>query len=225
MAAILEEASNRETKVHVCLDEANSYAKYLGLTRRFSIFWRSADQNKQNNAMKKQDSRPMNTYEMAMAVQKTAAETNQQACNTLQGTGTRIEKMMVEVMEARGEATKLVSVDNFLKEHEQLQLDVRKKRNLMSTEQRVQEEKDEKLKAKDVGSKRKGVVDKQESFLQHMEKLKAKETAKNTVKSSSKMRRKETEEKVNKILENTANVTKILESQLRELQLRGWNDN
>jgi hypothetical protein len=38
------------------------------------------------------------------------------------------------------------------------------------------------------------------------------------------MRRKETEEKVNKILESTANVTKILENQLRELQSRGWNE-
>jgi hypothetical protein len=221
MAAILEEANNRETKVHVCLDEANSYAKYLGLTRRFSVYWRSSDIAQQNAAVKNTTSRPMNTYELAMATQKT--ETTH-AFNALQGTGARIEKMMVEVMQARGEATKLISVDNFLKEHEQLQLDVRRKRNLMSTEQRVQEEKEETMKAKDVGSKRKGVVDKQECFLQHLEKLKAKEIAKNTTKSSSNVRRKETEEKVNKILENTANVTKILENQLRELQSRGWND-
>lgn len=225
MAAILEEANNRETKVHVCLDEANSYAKYLGLARRFSIYWRSADITNQNKSMAKTSGSPMNTYEMAMAVQKTTAEAKtHNAFNSLQGTGSRIEKMMVEVMEARGKATKLISVDNFFKEHEQLQLDVRRKRNLMSTEQRVQEEKEEKIKARDIGSKRKGVVDKQEAFLQHMEKLKAKESAKSTLKSSSKLRRKETEEKVNKILENTANVTKILENQLRELQLRGWND-
>ena len=58
----------------------------------------------------------------------------------------------------------------------------------------------------------------------HLEKMKAKEEANNNSKSSSKIRRKETEDKVNKILESTANVTKILESQLRELQSRGWNE-
>jgi hypothetical protein len=204
--------------VHVCLDEANSYAKYLGLARRFSVYWRSADIDKTSI---RPDAKPMNTYEMAMAMQNTGSS---HALNTLQGTGNRIEKMMVEVMEARGEATKLISVDNFLKEHEQLQLEVRRKRNLMSTEHRVQEDREEKIKAKDVGSKRKGVVDKQESFIQHLEKMKAKEEAAKNAKSSSKMRRKETEEKVNKILESTANVTKILENQLRELQSRGWNE-
>ena len=155
MAAILEEANNRETKVHVCLDEANSYAKYLGLTRRFSVYWRSSDIAQQNAAVKNTTSRPMNTYELAMATQKT--ETTH-AFNALQGTGARIEKMMVEVMQARGEATKLISVDNFLKEHEQLQLDVRRKRNLMSTEQRVQEEKEETMKAKTWARNEKGLL-------------------------------------------------------------------
>lgn len=221
LAAILEEANNRETKVQVCLDEANSYAKYLGLSRRFAAYWRSGDMNNQGTTLRRPDAKPLNTYEMAMAMQKTDSS---HAFNTLQGTGTRIEKMMIEVMESRGEVTKLISVDNFLKEHEQLQLDVRRKRNLMSTEHRVQEDKAEKIKAKDATGKRKGVVDKQESFLIHLEKMKAKDDANRNTKSSSKIRRKETEEKVNKILESTANVTKILEDQLRELQSRGWNE-
>ena len=222
LSAIVDEANNRETKVHVCLDEANSYAKYLGLTRRFSLYWRAPDLNSKNiTAYKKADSRPMNTYEMSKTVGKTDPNT---AIDSLIGTGRRIEKMMVEVFEARGEATKLMSVDNFFKEHEQLQLDVRRKRNLMSTEQRVQEDREEKNKSKEANAKRKGVVDKQEAFLLHLEKIKAKETAKAATKSSSKIRRKETEEKVNKILDNTANVTKILQEQLRELQSRGWNE-
>lgn len=222
MAAILEEANNRETKVNVCLEEANSYAKYLGLTRRFNIFWRSSDINNRFASTRELGARPMNTYEMAMATQK-AVEHNPNVRSSLQGTGTRIEKMMVEVMEKRGEATKLITADNFLKEHEQLQLEVRRKRNLMSTEARVQEEREEKNKAKDTGGKRKGVVDDQEAVLLHLERMKAKEASKSGAKSSF-VRRKETEEKVNKILENTANVTKILENQLRELQSRGWND-
>mmetsp|Transcript_17359 Transcript_17359/g.29054 ORF Transcript_17359/g.29054 Transcript_17359/m.29054 type:complete len:510 (+) Transcript_17359:116-1645(+) len=221
MSAILEEANNRETKVHVCLDEANSYAKYLGLSKRYSVYWRSGEMNNQSTAIRKPNSKPLNTYEMAMAMNKTDSS---HAFNTLQGTGSRIEKMMIEVMEARGDVTKLMNVDNFLREHESLQIEVRRKRNLMSTEHRVQEDREEKIKAKDVGGKRKGVVDKQESFLIHLEKMKAKEEANNNSKSSMKIRRKETEEKVNKILESTANVTKILENQLRELQSRGWNE-
>lgn len=221
MSAILEEANNRETKVHVCLDEANSYAKYLGLSKRYSVYWREGEMNTHATAIRKPNSKPLNTYEMAMAMNKTDSS---HAFNTLQGTGSRIEKMMIEVFEARGEVTKLMNVDNFLKEHESLQIDVRRKRNLMSTEHRVQEDREEKIKAKDIGGKRKGVIDKQESFLLHLEKMKAKDEAQNSFKSSSKIRRKKTEEKVNKILENTANVTKILENQLRELQSRGWNE-
>lgn len=221
MAAILEEASNRETKVNVCLEEANAYAKSLGLTRRFSLYWRSPDIAQQNASMKKFDAKPMNTYEMAMAAQKTDSH---HAFNTLQGAGARIEKMLVEVMEARGEATRLISVDAFFKDHEHLQLEVRRKRNLMSTEHRAQEEREEKIKAKEVGAKRKGVVDKQESFLQHLENMKVKEDASSSAKSSSKVRRKQTEERVNRILQSTAGVTRVLEDQLRELQARGWNE-
>lgn len=221
MAAILEEANNMESKVHVCLDEANSYAKYLGLQKRFSLYWRSSEMN--NMSSKKPTQRSMNTYEMARAIQRASTQDLNNTCEALEGAGSRLEKMMVEVMEARGEATKVISVDNFFREHEQLQLDVRRKRNLMSTEQRAQEDKDEKNKAKEASSKRKGVVNKQNSLLDQLEQLKERESPKKTERPGTKERRKETEEKINKILENTANVTKILENQLRELQSRGWN--
>jgi vacuolar-type H+-ATPase subunit I/STV1 len=203
-----------ENKIYVYLDESNSYAKYLGLTVRFSVYWRSSELNDKNASIGLQKKN-------STAVQD---ETQRLPLSTLHGAGARIEKMMIEVMEARGEATKIISVDNFLKEHERLQLEVRRRRNLMSTEQRVQEDKDEKAKAKFVNSRRKGVVDKQEALLQHLEKMKEQKNEKSTINKDSKARRREIEEKVSKIIENTAKVTKTLQAQLHELQSRGWNE-
>lgn len=159
--------------------------------------------------------------------------------------GKRIEKMMIEVMTIPGEPTQLIQLDKFYAEHNRLQMELRKKRNLMTKSEKIKNYEIENNEiTKDVNSmnKRRGVKDNGNGLIidndkknhiefdginiENLQKLnnnnkKKDEKNKKEMKNISKQI---TEEKLVKILEETKNVTAVLENQLKELKLRGWNE-
>jgi hypothetical protein len=253
----MEEAYLMESKAYGCVDEANAYAKALGLKTRYSIYARD-----DNHSSKQQFLRTKSSLTDLLSAHKARQETqiapppNQHLSSATQdqdfylthiteimkGCGQRLEKMCVEVMGVPGEATQLISLEKFYAEHNKLQLEIRRKRNLMSTGDRkvnIEMERNEINRSGETGGgamvRRKtlgvglgGVLDPDELlFLQQSERV----GGGGKIKKKSKEARREesakqvTEEKLIKILEDTREVTRVLEDQLKELKMRGWNVN
>lgn len=151
---------------------------------------------------------------------------NEQALpnKTIEGAGRRIERMMIEVMGVAGEPTQLLSLDKFYAEHDKLQMEVRRQRNLMPSAQRAEEMKLEK--EQDISTQKPGGGVKRRGT-KHMisfDDMKANTDKKKHPEVNTKVSKKEKMERLNKILADTVDVTKVLEDQLKELQSRGWNE-
>jgi len=208
-------------RAYACVEEANAYCKALGLKRRYSVYARNAQENAHNRTMAKAASAPL--------LGVTAAQTRAEMEKTVgSGAGARIERMMIEVMGQPGEPTQLLSLSKFYSEHDKLQMEVRRRRNLMPSNQRAQEMRNEKEEVKSKQNnlvKRRGI--KQGSIQMDGDTNIAAITSKKKSKHPTdvKLSKAETEEHLNRILAETKDVTKVLEDQLRELQTRGWNEN
>jgi hypothetical protein len=256
---VMEEAYLMESKAYGCVDEANAYAKALGLRKRYSIFTRNENQDS-----KQQFLRTKSSLNDLLAAQKALQETQTQqqhpAATTttptallsqefyhkhiteiMRGCGSRLEKMCIEVMGVPGEPTQLISLDKFYAEHSKLQLEIRKRRNLMTKTERkanVSIENNEISKSgggesgSGSGSKRRAPTVYQTTALldpDDLARLQDNSNGKQKREKEKERRRGEektkqvTEETLLKILEDTKEVTKILEDQLKELKQRGWN--
>ena len=160
---------------------------------------------------------------------------------SIKGAGDRIGKMAVEVS-GEGEATTLISMEKFFREHAALRDAIRRHRSLIPASQQAAEVKNEQLRdLKQAGAKsrRGGVLRADESNQQSGAQRDAGDGAfprsptafvdltygtEGGTQPLKKLTRKETEDYLKRILENTVNVTKVLEEQLKELQARGWNE-
>lgn len=216
-----------QAKCYTCVEEANSYAKYLGIRKRYTVFIKDTRDHAQSVKLKEQ----------------LHAGTNFDAFGTIDGAGDRIGKMAIEVIGEPGEPTSLISMEKFFREHEFLHDSLRKHRSLIPVSQQVAEAKCEEQdrNSSSSKSKRRGGMAKaidgsgDEPRKYEIEKnaflLPRSPTAfvdysydaNNGHQPIHKLSRKETEEYLKKILDNTVNVTKVLEEQLTELQSRGWN--
>jgi hypothetical protein len=162
---------------------------------------------------------------------------------SIKGAGDRIGKMAVEVS-GDGEATTLISMEKFFREHASLRDAIRKHRSLIPASQQAAEVKNEQLRdLKQAGGKtRRGGMMRADEVNQDKDAQRdagaegafpRSPTAfvdltyggtEGGAQPLKKLTRKETEEYLKRILENTVNVTKVLEEQLKELQARGWNE-
>lgn len=206
-------------RAYACVEEACAYAKTLGLKKRYSVFSKTAAESAHGKSLARAYSTPI--LGGNAATQNAHADAMHK---TVSGAGRRIERMMIEVMGEPGKPSQLISLDKFYSEHDRLQMEVRRQRNLMPSAQRAEElrlEKERELeKEKNTApSKRRGIKNSIVSFdelvLTEGKKKKQGET---------KLSKKEKEEKLNKILADTMEVTNVLEEQLKELQARGWNE-
>jgi hypothetical protein len=160
---------------------------------------------------------------------------------SIKGAGDRIVRMMVEVTDNGAHTSALISIEKFYRDHEELHAAIRKHRSLIPVDQQAAERKGDRAVSPESGKRRAGIMnginktndlrspvkenngqpfllprspttfvdyDREEMDGQHMQKL----------------TRKETEEYLKKILDNTVSITQVLEEQLKELQNRGWNE-
>jgi hypothetical protein len=262
---VMEEAYLMESRAYGCVDEANAYAKALGLKKRYSIYTRNEIQDS-----KQQFLRTKSSLNDLLAAQKTLLETQQlqetqqhsppaaltgtgtaqefyhkHITEIMRGCGNRLEKMCIEVMGVPGEPTQLISLDKFYAEHSKLQLEIRKRRNLMTKTERkanvsIENNEINKQTGGESGSgmgsggkKRAQTIFQSTALLDPSDLALLQESGNGKKKSGrggggGKERERRREEKVSeeallKILEDTKEVTKILEDQLKELKLRGWN--
>lgn len=262
----MEEAYLMESKAYGCVDEANAYAKALGLKKRFSIYTRNENENSKQQFLKTKSS-----FNDLLTAQKALQQStthhgpgtgtgtggpgitttltqefyHQNITNIMKGCSNRLEKMCVEVMGIPGEPTQLISLDKFYLEHHKLQLEIRQRRNLMNKTERqlnITIENNEINKNKNENILRRaqtvailpsgtggeggtaapitGINPNDILLLQQKQTLSKKKESK-----KDENKKQITEEKLLKILEDTKEVTKILEDQLKELKLRGWNEN
>lgn len=215
-------------RCYTSVEEANSFAKYLGLRKRYAVFFKNSreHQHTQNFREQLKTGRALDTI------------------GTIKGAGERIGKMAIEVMVEPGEPTTLLSMEKFIREHEHLQNLVKKHRSLIPASQQVAEAKLELKNRQHSQSnfRRRGGVAK--SAVDHSPPAPPPEdrnafqlprsptafvdytydASGGTQAPTQKLSRKETEEYLRKILDNTVSVTKVLEMQLAELQSRGWNE-
>jgi hypothetical protein len=230
---VMEEAYLMESKAYGCVDEANAYAKALGLKTRYSIYARD-----DNQSSKQQFLRTKSSLNDLLLAQKTRQETQAvgltqdfyltHITEIMKGCGNRLEKMCIEVMGVAGDPTQLISLEKFYAEHNKLQLEIRRKRNLMSTSEReinigIENNEINKCDEKGVSMRRRTIGIDQNNLL-----LLQQNESKNKTKKEAKKEdnpKQITEEKLIKILEDTREVTRILEEQLKELKMRGWNEN
>jgi hypothetical protein len=207
------------------VEEANSYAKYLGIRKRYAVFLKDSKDHAQSQKFKEQ----------------LQAGTNFDSFGTIRGAGDRIGKMAIEVTGEPGEPTALISVEKFFREHEDLHSAIRKHRSLIPVSQQVSEAKNDKKRGSPGKGKRRGGMAKTAGS-ETVDASKV-DTDRNTFvlprsptafvdysydansaqQHVQKMGRVETEEYLRKILDNTVSVTRVLEEQLAELQSRGWN--
>ena len=226
-------------RAYGCVEEANAYAKALGIRKKFSIFTRTVDENNHIRNMIKSSSTdyllPTQTLQRN-ATTNTLPGTISQNYDLMKESGKRIEKMMIEVMTLPGEPTQLIPLDKFYVEHNKLQMELRKKRNLMTKTEKIKNYEIENNEiAKEVngvnkrrvefggGTSQKNVPGEYQGInIEDLQKLYKKDDKfKKEMKTISKQL---TEEKLVKILEETKYVTSVLENQLKELKMRGWNE-
>lgn len=126
---------------------------------------------------------------------------------TIHGAAGRLARMMVEITDEPGAPTRLVTVDAFYKEFDKLHEEVQRCLSVQPAAGRVKKEKKK-------SSRRSCVIESSvEINKQTHEEQKA-----------EKLTREETQKHLKSILASTTEVTRALEQQLHELQLRGWND-
>lgn len=217
-------------RCYTSVEEANSYAKYLGIRRRYSVFIKDACDHVQSLKFK----------------ENLKAGANFDGFGTIDGASNRIGKMSIEVVGEPGEPTTLISMEKFFREHEKLYESIRKHRSLIPLSQQIAEAKCEKQhkNSSPIKNRRRGGLAKAE--VEKVDEAQKSESEKNAFvlprspttfvdfsydcnnitsrQQIQKLGRKETEEYLRKILDNTVNVTRVLEEQLAELQSRGWND-
>ena len=130
------------------------------------------------------------------------------ANTTIHGAAARLARMMVEITDEPGAPTRLVTVDAFYKEFDKLHEEVQRCLSIQPAAGRVKKEKKK-------ASRRSCVIESAVDLKQsHEGELK-----------TEKLTREETQKHLKSILASTTEVTRALEQQLHELQLRGWNDN
>jgi deoxyribodipyrimidine photolyase-like uncharacterized protein len=198
-------------RAYACVEEACAYAKSLGLKKRYSVFSRTAAESAHGKSLARAYSTPLMDRKETKPVQ------------TMEGAGRRIERMMIEVMGEPGEPSQLISLAKFYTEHDKLQMEVRRQRNLMPSAQRAEEMRLEKEAEMNKdrpngGAKRRGT-----KHMLAFDDMKLGADKKKQGEVHTKVSKKEKMDKLNKILADTVDVTKVLEDQLKELQMRGWN--
>lgn len=238
---VMEEAYLMESKAYGCVDEANAYAKALGLKKRFSIYTRNDNQDSRQQFL-----RTKSSLNDLLAAQKALQETQQQQQPTttallsqefyhkhiteiMKGCGSRLEKMCIEVMGVPGEPTQLISLDKFYAEHSMLQLEIRKRRNLMTKTERKA---NVSIENNEINREKTAQTHQTAALLDPNDLARLQENGNEKQKKEKERRKRgeektkqDTEETLLKILEDTKEVTKILEDQLKELKQRGWNQN
>lgn len=225
---VLEEANIMQAKCYTAVDEANSFSKYLGIRKRYSVFIKDTKDHVQSQKFKEQ----------------LQAGRNFDAFGTIRGAGDRIGKMAIEVTGEPGEPTVLISLEKFFREHENLQIAIRKHRSVIPASQQVSEARSDQFNREGTSGmgRRRGVIPKGlEDSNDGVSKKQVNETKTNLLPRSptafvdyaydttnsqqpiQKLSRSKTEEYLRKILANTVHVTSVLEAQLTELRSRGWN--
>ena len=150
--------------------------------------------------------------------------------------------MAVEVSGMPGESTALISIEKFFREHEDLHKKIKKHRSLIPISQQTVEARNEQKTSNispNRGRRRGGIAtntinkagnivddEANNTFLLPRSPTTFVDYTYDTNKGQPfipKLTRKETEEYLHRILDNTVNITKVLEEQYLELLSRGWN--
>ena len=197
------------------MEEANDVARSLGREIHFAVYARGEAEAQHWERVKQAGTAPL-------------------SCG-IAGAGRRLEKMTIEVT-APNEPTRLISIDQFIREHARLHNELRRRQTIQPANRPpvyapVEPEVfDKKLISKSnpkslkLSNLKKTVPGKpgKPTIIKVMKKSSSLKSS-GSSSSITELSRKETEQQLRKILENTVAVTKVLEDQLREIKARGWN--